>query len=843
MFEAPQLPRRVKVYELQADNWFDRGTGLCIGDIIKDEAYIIVKSEDDNSKCLLETKIYREVQYQKQKDTLIVWTDPDEVDLALSFQEADGCASIWEFITQVQRHLCIENADGAHEIPKLPSEPSLGNLSEIEQIMTSPSLLSQVGRDSVVKDILDLNYLSKLTALLNDAEDLESLQDLHTLCKIMKVIILLNDNSILEQIILDEYIMGVTGILEYDPEFPLSKANHREYLSDASRFKEVLPIPDESIRNKIKYTFRLQYLKDVVLARFMEDPTFSILNSMIYFYQVGIMQYIQYNEDYTTAIFDLFNSTYKQTRTPNDHLDIANVSTSTLHDSFGEPEAGSTTPDSQNGDAPKSAATNLRKRDIVRFIHQLCIIAKNLQAQQRSTLYSDFIKKGLFEIIDFALKDKQHPEIRIAGTEIILSLIEHDLTLLRTTVLQYGRFSGTIIDTLVEMFLFETDFGLKTQVSEAIQVLLDPVSGNSVEFLNRNSELYRRPEQPEFDTFLDIFYADSALRLFKALSEPEVDDMDLKSGDQLTLLRCLCDLVRSFIKMHGYRSRTFFMESNILLNVSKFLTRSQKFLCLASLRCVRECLGTNDELYYRYIVKHKIIGRVLELFQAVKSKNNLLNSACLEIFEFIRAASLKSEFQKNIKPVLRHLVDDYQELLEKFSDFDTFKLLLLRYEQIRASQQSNHNSDNDQKSRTNDWNQTSKSEFDDDYFDISDQEDEDANKGPESKPGAKEESNGISLRPLPIAVKDKSDADPEFSASVLAGLEKPGEKRRREEQQEEDELGRLTMKRQRSPQKSLAETTTSKKEKKHGLFPQARKKIAISLGVGRKHSEEGGTER
>ena len=63
---------------------------------------------------LLETKIQKDDGYQKQQgrldsamsgalfadyviatDTLIVWTEPNGVDMALSFQEAEGCAAIW----------------------------------------------------------------------------------------------------------------------------------------------------------------------------------------------------------------------------------------------------------------------------------------------------------------------------------------------------------------------------------------------------------------------------------------------------------------------------------------------------------------------------------------------------------------------------------------------------------------------------------------------------------------------------------------------------------------------------------------------------------------------------
>lgn len=38
-------------------------------------------------------------------DTLIVWTEPDGVDYALSFQDPEGCSEVWNFITEVQQHM------------------------------------------------------------------------------------------------------------------------------------------------------------------------------------------------------------------------------------------------------------------------------------------------------------------------------------------------------------------------------------------------------------------------------------------------------------------------------------------------------------------------------------------------------------------------------------------------------------------------------------------------------------------------------------------------------------------------------------------------------------------
>ena len=34
-----------------------------------------------------------------------MWTEPDGADYALSFQEPEGCAEVWNFIQEVQRHM------------------------------------------------------------------------------------------------------------------------------------------------------------------------------------------------------------------------------------------------------------------------------------------------------------------------------------------------------------------------------------------------------------------------------------------------------------------------------------------------------------------------------------------------------------------------------------------------------------------------------------------------------------------------------------------------------------------------------------------------------------------
>lgn len=61
---------------------------------------LLVRAENDGS-LLLESKIQPDTAYQKQQDTLIVWSEGDNFDLALSFQEKAGCDEIWEKICNV----------------------------------------------------------------------------------------------------------------------------------------------------------------------------------------------------------------------------------------------------------------------------------------------------------------------------------------------------------------------------------------------------------------------------------------------------------------------------------------------------------------------------------------------------------------------------------------------------------------------------------------------------------------------------------------------------------------------------------------------------------------------
>ena len=62
----------------------------------------------------------------------------------------------------------------------------------------------------------------------------------------------------------------------------------------------------------------------------------------------------------------------------------------------------------------------------------------------------------------------------------------------------------------------------------------------------------------------------------------------------------------------------------------------------AALRLLRKCIGLKDEFYYRHITRLDLFRPVVEVFAANAHKYNLLNSALIELFDFIRVVSSSS---------------------------------------------------------------------------------------------------------------------------------------------------------------------------------------------------------
>jgi protein phosphatase-4 regulatory subunit 3 len=356
--------QRVKVYRLNDEGkWDDKGTGhVSVEYLERSDAVGLVVIDEEDNQTLLVHRISADDIYRRQEDTIISWTDPEvATDLALSFQETMGCSFIWDQICSVQRSIHFPSVGGL-EVNARPVGDDLDHSGTSQddgggaealglppvELATLPLIAKTVAevmpcdRDLVASLIVnDQCYIRKLVQLFRTCEELKNLEGLRLMFKIVKGIISLNDGHIFDIIFSDEYIMDTVGALEYDPDVT-NFQDHRKFLREQVVFKETVPIRDPVILSKIHQTYRIGYIKDVILPRVLDDPTFATINSIMLFNNVQVVTALQNDSAFLTELFTRLRS-------------------------------------------PETPERN--RRDLVLFVQEFCNLSKHLQPAVRSQLF------------------------------------------------------------------------------------------------------------------------------------------------------------------------------------------------------------------------------------------------------------------------------------------------------------------------------------------------------------------------------------------------------------------------------------------------------------------------
>lgn len=223
-------------------------------------------------------------------DFLHPWLCCVFVFLFLQVQGKDPSVDITqELIDESEEERFEDMSSPGLELP--PCE--LSRLEEVAELVAS-SLPSPLRREKLALALENEGYIRKLLELFRVCEDLENREGLHHLYDIVKGIFLLNRTALFEVMFSDECIMDVIGCLEFDPALPQPR-RHREFLTTTARFKEVIPITDPELRQKIHQTYRVQYIQDMVLPTpsVFEENMLSTLHSFIFFNKVEIVGMLQ----------------------------------------------------------------------------------------------------------------------------------------------------------------------------------------------------------------------------------------------------------------------------------------------------------------------------------------------------------------------------------------------------------------------------------------------------------------------------------------------------------------------------------------------------------------------
>ncbi|NWX71073.1 P4R3B phosphatase, partial [Alca torda] len=586
------------------------------------------------------------------QDTLIVWSEAENYDLALSFQEKAGCDEIWEKICQVQgkdpsvevtQDLIESEEEHIEEMPEtsplidLPT-CELNKLEEIADLVTSV-LSSPIRREKLALALENEGYIKKLLQLFQVCENLENTEGLHHLYEIIRGILFLNKATLFEVMFSDECIMDVVGCLEYDPSLAQPK-RHREFLTKTAKFKEVIPITDSELRQKIHQTYRVQYIQDIILPTpsVFEENFLSTLTSFIFFNKVEIVSMLQEDEKFLSEVFAQLTD----------------------------------------------EATDDDKR------------------------------------CELGMDDLQ---VRSAATDIFSYLVEFSPSMVREFVMQEAQQSDDdilLINVVIEQMICDTDpeLGGAVQLMGLLRTLIDPenmlATANKTEkseFLNffynhcmhvltapllaNTSEdkcekagridclspsfKYLRCFENLFLICVFVFYLSDAV-VGSAKSNTICPD----NYQTAQLLALILELLTFCVEHHTYHIKNYIMNKDLLRRVLVLMNSKHTFLALCALRFMRRIIGLKDEFYNRYITKGNLFEPVINALLDNGTRYNLLNSAVIELFEFIRVEDIKS--------LIAHIVENFYNALESIEYVQTFKGLKTKYEQEKDRQNQKLNS-------------------------------------------------------------------------------------------------------------------------------------------------------
>ncbi|KAM5228176.1 serine/threonine-protein phosphatase 4 regulatory subunit 3B isoform 2-T2 [Ctenodactylus gundi] len=640
--------RRVKVYTLNEDRqWDDRGTGHVASTYVEElkGMSLLVRAESDGS-LLLESKINPNTAYQKQQDTLIVWSEAENYDLALSFQEKAGCDEIWEKICQVQgkdpsvevtQDLIDESEEERfEEMPEtshlidLPT-CELSKLEEIADLITSV-LSSPIRREKLALALENEGYIKKLLQLFQACENLENTEGLHHLYEIIRGILFLNKATLFEVMFSDECIMDVVGCLEYDPALAQPK-RHREFLTKTAKFKEVIPITDSELRQKIHQTYRVQYIQDIILPTpsVFEENFLSTLTSFIFFNKVEIVSMLQEDEKFLSEVFAQLTD---------------------------------------------EATDDDKRRELVNFFKEFCAFSQTLQPQNRDAFFKTLAKLGILPALEIVM-GMDDLQVRSAATDIFSYLVEFSPSMVREFVMQEAQQSDDdilLINVVIEQMICDTDpeLGGAVQLMGLLRTLIDP------------ENMLATTNKTEKSEFLNFFYNRCMHVLTAPLLTNTSEDRREKDNYQTAqLLALILELLTFCVEHHTYHIKNYIMNKDLLRRVLVLMNSKHTFLALCALRFMRRIIGLKDEFYNRYITKGNLFEPVINALLDNGTRYNLLNSAVIELFEFIRVEDIKS--------LTAHIVENFYKALESIEYVQTFKGLKTKYEQEkdRQSQKSN----------------------------------------------------------------------------------------------------------------------------------------------------------
>lgn len=625
------------------------------------------------------------------EDTIITWTDDAlGTDVALSFQESNGCNLVWQDIGQVcrgsfpsglsQERERERDQDNPPRHHNEPSEPN-GVASNVHgggmgvNVHSSSNIKSDE-YDMCASAFMEASHMTQQNCggLLDQLTNLPApgLKTIDEIARILSEATLFQREALARQAVAPSFLSGILAVFKTAEDLE----DESLLMSCNAAVKGLISLNDSAL---LETMFSDEYADDVIGALEYSDPD-SLSSPQTqhephrsrhrdYVSGAGApkevipisdpalrakiamahrMGYVKDNvlprsfEDSTFATLSslqLFNQ--------------VEVVASLQSDPYFYPELFRRLHNTSPGSCEWC--------DLIGLLQETVSLARHMQLGTRNALLSKLVSLGLFPTLAKVLQFGDDVS-KLRAAEVLLADVAHDPTPLRLHLQGDG---APLFGALTDALLDSKTPGLQEQMLEVLKILLDPDTMES--------------SGVEKDKFIDIFYENHINKLLDTVvagSSPS-SMQETEPGVPGTLMLVL-DLLCYCVTQHSYRIKYYILRNNVVEKVIRLLKRRERAVATAALRFLRTCLAMRDEFYNRYIVKNSLLEPVLAAYLDNGQKYNLLSSAILELLEFLRRENLKGLVAAVVESPRWKAIEKSMQGIAY--NIDTFRQLVVRHE-------------------------------------------------------------------------------------------------------------------------------------------------------------------
>ncbi|KAL4446060.1 hypothetical protein ABPG74_011052 [Tetrahymena malaccensis] len=548
-------------------------------------------SRDVDQKIIIRFRFHSDNYYEKQNDSIIICKEKStNLEFAISFTDAESTNEFWEYIkknngTNLAEVPCSMNADQFDDL-------QMPHLSKLDETLEAIDMdLSHFCQGIVYKP----EFLEKLFETFDELEVQKQTEKLEQIHLIVKKLILSNEQKLIMMLMNDKFFYACLGAFEYKRGAP--KENYRELQKNEARFKQIIEIKNNEILEKIHMNYRLQYIKDSVIASYIEESTSNTFNIIITRNNMEILEYMKERHFISELSEKFFDNLGDSIKFIGELLTIIN------------------NPNFQLTFKPQLVEIMNNNNFYKVFFQALKIIQEteinkdlktkqSLKLMEAITILANENKKELISFLFTGEKTLSFCHANQSASRYSQS--SSQTTREGTTIEQRKQYLA-----LLSSILINEDAGLQIQVVEVFKVIFESMKNNELD-----------------DKIVNLLINDFFSYCFEKYAKGEINNQFINFVIQFL------DLFQLAYKLSPTKFRSYVQKNQLIIKLFSRSDCNDKAIHLALVKLVRSLI-VSDYIIITHLISNKIIDKIWEIYKKHERRSNLVNSTFQDMMHYL----------------------------------------------------------------------------------------------------------------------------------------------------------------------------------------------------------------